>query len=188
MQPEFRWLAKPAGIRKETRQRGQQSPLLLTSYTQFGSEKSMITETTIRNLAEECLRERDSYLLEVKVKPGNVIQVIIDSDTLVGINDCVVLSRYLESNLDRETEDFELQVSSAGIDSPLRLPRQYRKNTGRDLDIELADEKLKATLLEAGDDHIRVQPLASKSKKVPVPEPRVLQYTEIKKAKIIIKF
>ncbi len=148
----------------------------------------MITESTIRSLAEECLSEHSSYLLEVKVKPGNVIQVTIDSDTLVGINDCVILSRFLESHLDRETEDFELQVSSAGIDSPLRLPRQYRKNTGRDLDIELQDEKIKATLLEAGEESIRVQPLAAKSKKIPVPEPRILHYSEIKKAKIIIKF
>lgn len=151
-------------------------------------EKTMITESFIRNLADECLLESTSYLLDLKIKAGNVIQVTIDSDTLVGINDCVKLSRHIESHLDRETEDFELQVSSAGIDAPLRLPRQYRKNLGRDLTVELADEKLSGALTEATDEYIVILPAAGKSKKLPAPEPRTIPYTEIKKAKIIIKF
>ena len=84
----------------------------------------------IRNIAEEELAEGSLFLVEVNITPGNEIEVVIDSDGSVDIDDCVALSRAIEERLDREEEDFELTVTSAGIGRPLRLLRQYRKLIG----------------------------------------------------------
>lgn len=148
----------------------------------------MITDEQIKSLAEKGLEGSSSYLLDLKIRPGNNIQVIIDSDNNISISDCVKLSRFIESRLDREVEDFELQVTSAGIDTPLRLVRQYRKNIGRDLDIELKEEKIKGTLTEVFEDHIVIIPVGVKSKTKTAIEPKEINYSEIKRAKIIIKF
>ena len=99
------------------------------------------------------------------------------------------MSRLVEGSLDRETEDFELHVSSAGIDQPLRIPRQFRKNINRDLEIELEEKKIiKGTLTAAGDSGITIKPYPSKKKKDPVIESMEIAYNEIIKAVIIIKF
>ena len=91
----------------------------------------------IRNIAEEELAEGSLFLVEVNITPGNEIEVVIDSDGSVDIDDCVALSRAIEERLDREEEDFELTVTSAGIGRPLRLLRQYRKLIGRPVEVVL---------------------------------------------------
>ena len=75
------------------------------------------------------------FLAGISVQPGNRIFVYIDGDSAVTIGDCQELSRYIESRLDRSMEDYDLTVSSAGIDTPLQIPRQYPKNVGEILDI-----------------------------------------------------
>ena len=85
----------------------------------------MIEKSRITQLAEEHLASSDNYLVDVVIKPGNIIIVEIDNDDAVCIEDCISLSRYLEDNLDRESEDFELEVGSAGITSPFKILRQY---------------------------------------------------------------
>ncbi|MEN8223823.1 MAG: ribosome assembly cofactor RimP [Bacteroidota bacterium] len=96
----------------------------------------MITEKHIRKLAESELKGSDNFIVQILVKPGNQIKVFIDSDTEVNVNDCVKLSRFLESNLDRDTEDYELLVSSAGLDQAFSQERQYRKYLKRNVDIQ----------------------------------------------------
>ena len=72
----------------------------------------MITKDIISDLTNEALADSDRFLVDVKVKPGNVIEVYIDSDTAVNIDNCVEVSRYIESKLDRDVEDYELNVMS----------------------------------------------------------------------------
>ena len=98
----------------------------------------------IRNIAEEELAEGSLFLVEVNITPGNEIEVVIDSDGSVDIDDCVALSRAIEERLDREEEDFELTVTSAGIGRPLRLLRQYRKLIGRPVEV-VRDENHRGT-------------------------------------------
>lgn len=83
------------------------------------------------------------------------IKVVIDGDNGVSINDCISVSRAIEHNLDREEEDFSLEVTSYGISLPLRVPRQYVKNIGRILKVELTDgTKLEGEVLNATDQEV----------------------------------
>ena len=87
----------------------------------------MIDKRVIEQLVEEKLASSSNYLVSVEVQPGNIIVVEIDNDDAVSIDDCVELSRYIEEHLDRDAEDFELEVGSAGITSPFKVLRQYKK-------------------------------------------------------------
>ena len=92
----------------------------------------MISEKQIRKIVEAHFIDTDRFVVAINISKNNRIEVLIDCMTNIAIKDCVALSRYIESNLDRETEDFELMVSSAGIDEGLILDKQYIKNVGRE--------------------------------------------------------
>ena len=99
----------------------------------------MIKAETIRELLQDELIRRDLFLVEVLVKPVNKIAVYLDSMKGVTLDECMHISRFLESRLDRNEEDFELEVSSPGLDKPLKLPVQFEKNVGRMLDVVKTD-------------------------------------------------
>lgn len=148
----------------------------------------MIRESQIRKLAEEHLAGTDRFIVEVIVKPGNRILVFIDSDTSVLIDHCASLSRYIESHLDRDAEDFELNVSSSGIDHPYTLVRQYIKNTGREVTVTLPDEqKITGTLVAADQKGFDILE-KKKEKKIITEIPHHFAYSEIKETKEVIKF
>ena len=94
----------------------------------------------------------DLFLVEVKASLSNELEVVIDSDTSVTIDQCVELSRAIESNFDRDAEDFELSVMSAGIGQPLKLERQYRKAIGQPIEVVMKDGMKYAGRLEAADE------------------------------------
>ena len=87
----------------------------------------MIEKGLIVQLAEEAIRETDLFLVEVKMKPNDVIEVYLDSDTAVNIDQCVAVSRFIESEMGRDVQDFELSVLSYGLSGALKLPRQFAK-------------------------------------------------------------
>ena len=91
----------------------------------------MINKELIANLVEEAIQDTDMFLVEVKVKPANVIEVYVDADSAVNIDQCVTISRYVESKMDRDTEDFELSVFSWGLSGALKLDRQLDKYVDR---------------------------------------------------------
>lgn len=118
----------------------------------------MIDAVRIREIAEAQMDGTDLFVVDVRVAPGNGIEVVVDSDTQVGIDRCVALSRAIEASLDREQEDFELTVTSAGIGQPLRMLRQYRKLIGREVEVVLKEGgKLVATLTDATGEAITVE-------------------------------
>ena len=84
----------------------------------------MITKEQVATLCEEALANTDRFLVEIKLKPQNVIEVYVDSDTAVNIDHCVELSRFIESKLDRDVEDYELSVLSWGLSGALKMDRQ----------------------------------------------------------------
>jgi ribosome maturation factor RimP len=96
--------------------------------------------------------ETDLFLVEVKVSPMNEVEVVLDSDTGVSIDQCVALSRAIEEAFDRDVEDFELSVMSAGIGQPLKLARQYRKALGKPVEVVMKDGMKYAGLLESADE------------------------------------
>lgn len=111
----------------------------------------MIQVKDIQNLVEEKIEGTDVFVVNIDISSGNKILVELDSDSSLSIADCVSVSRHVEHNLDREAEDFALQVSSAGADQPLRLPRQYSKNIGRKLSVVMNDGTQMEGLLKDAD-------------------------------------
>ena len=139
------------------------------------------------------LDEESLFLVEVKCLPSNKIQLFIDGDENVTIDHCARVSRFLESYLDTEDgvpSNYNLEVSSPGMTRPLKVPRQYRKRIGRDLELITKDgNTFKARLLKAEEDFITVEKLLSDKKLAKTdPEDRVIRlpYMDIKKA--VVKF
>ena len=156
-------------------------------------EKFMEFRTKVEYLIRDFLQTReDLYLVDLKISAGNDIVVILDGDKSLSLQDCLDASRAIEFNLDREAVDFSLQVMSPGLSEPLLLPRQYRRNIGRDLEIILEnDEKIVGELIKADEEKTansyRRPKLIGKGKE-DVEEEREIPYVEIKKALVIIKF
>jgi ribosome maturation factor RimP len=152
----------------------------------------MITEKHIRKLAEQQLKDTDKFLVEIIVRPANRIMVFIDSDEGVTVDDCVGLSRAIEGNFDREEEDFDLTVSSAGLDQPFKIMRQYRKYLNRAVKIEMEDgSKLTAILTGINEDSITIKELITKGKHKKAEEEgpeKELPLSEIKATKPAISF
>ncbi|NQV53399.1 MAG: ribosome assembly cofactor RimP [Flavobacteriales bacterium] len=147
----------------------------------------MINASNIHALVDEKIEGTGMFVVELTVSSSNRIVIELDNLEGVTIDDCVQVSRHVESSLDRETQDFELQVSSAGIDKPLRDRRQYVKNVGRELRMQLNDgAELKGELIEAGE-KVKLKLPASKKKKLPERE-ELVEWENIKEAKIIISF
>jgi ribosome maturation factor RimP len=149
----------------------------------------MIEKDVVSRLANEHLSTSECYLVEVTVKPGNGIVVEIDHDEAVGIEDCVALSRYIESRIDREVEDYELEVGSSGISAPFKMPRQYIKNVGNEVEMQLKNgTKLAGTLQSADAQSVvialpkQVKPEGAK-RKITVYEDQTYTYDEIKYTK-----
>lgn len=97
----------------------------------------MIDTRKITALAEQKLEGTDLFVVDCTCTPGNEVELIVDSDTSVGIDACAELSRAIEAELDRDAEDFSLTVMSAGIGSELRSLRQYRKLVGHSVEVLL---------------------------------------------------
>jgi len=108
---------------------GDQSPLF------YYPLKSMIEKIRIEKLVNECIKETELFLVAVKVSSSNRITVLADSKKGITIDECVSIHHYIEKNLDRNKEDFELQVSSPGLDMPFGVIEQYYKNEGDQIEV-----------------------------------------------------
>lgn len=154
----------------------------------------MIEKAVVTQLVEEHLQASNPYLVDVTIKPGNYIVVEIDSDDSVSIDDCVALSQYIEAHLDRDVEDYELEVGSAGITSPFRVLRQYQKNIGNEVEMLLKSGTKKVGVLTAVDIsgatisvEKKVKPEGAK-RPVMVTEEEKYSFEEIKYTKYLIRF
>lgn len=154
----------------------------------------MIDKCLVQQLVEEKLASSGNYLVDVSVTPDNAITVEIDNDEGVDIDDCVALSRYLEQHLDRDAEDFELEVGSSGITSPFKVLRQYRKNIGNEVEVLLKNGVKLAGILAAVTDcgltlavEKQVKPEGAK-RKITVQEEQSYLFEEIKYTKYLLRF
>ena len=145
-------------------------------------------------MVEERLASSDNYLVDVVIEPDNRIVVEIDNDKAVSIDDCVELSRYLESCLDRDVEDYELEVGSVGVTSPFKVLRQYLKNIGNEVEIQLKNGPRVTGVLKSADEkgvvvsvEKKVKPEGAK-KKITVVEDEAHTFEEIKYTKYLIRF
>ncbi len=151
-------------------------------------------KTTVQNLLDEALKERsDLFLIDFNVNEANHIKIILDGDNGVLVEDCMFISRAIEHNLDREEQDFSLEVMSAGAASPLVDKRQYKKHISRTLAVKTSTEKLEGVLAEATEETIRLEWKAREPKpvgkgKVTVKKQANVAYKDIVEAKVMIKF
>jgi ribosome maturation factor RimP len=158
----------------------------------------MIDKSKVRELAEERIEElnKQLYIVDIAVNSGNQILVELDTEEgNVAIEDCISVSRNIEHNLDREVEDFSLEVSSAGMTKPFRVLKQYIKNVGREVKV-LTNEHGKAvegTLVKADEEGFVIETkekrrVDGKKKKEWVIEEIPFNYTDVKETKLIISF
>ena len=134
------------------------------------------------------------FLIDFEIAGDNQIRVTLDGDTGVTVEDCIAVSREIEHNLDREEEDFSLEVMSSGASEPLTMPRQYKKNIGRSLKVDtVAGEEIEGLITSATQEEVTLEWKAREPKpvgkgKVTVKKKAVLPYKDIVKAKVMIKF
>ena len=154
----------------------------------------MIEKNIVRQIVEEWLQDKDYFLVDVSVSNDNRIVVEIDHAEGVWIEDCVELSRFIESKLDREKEDFELEVGSAGIGQPFKVHQQYVNHLGKDVEVLTLDgKKYQGELHEVNDDtfsilrQVKKKEEGSKRPRL-VDELVTFSYDEIKYTNNLISF
>lgn len=154
----------------------------------------MISELTIKSLIEEKLNGTENFLVDLSVSSSNQIRIEMDHPDGVKIDDCVAMSRHIESSLDRESEDFELEVSSPGLDHPFKVLQQYQKNMGREVSIlKVSGEKLKGILTAVDTNEIEIEystkeKVEGKKKKEVVNHQIKILMADIKETRVIISF
>jgi ribosome maturation factor RimP len=157
--------------------------------------KLMVNETikTVEGMMQALLAGEQAYfLVEVRIKPTNNVKVYLDGDQGISIEKCVQYNRALYKKLEESglfpSDDFSLEVSSPGLDEPLKLLRQYKKNTGRQVEVVLQDGSRKeGRLLEVSEDGIIVEETKGRNKKKEVISHTFL-FENIKTTKIQVVF
>lgn len=157
--------------------------------------KIMTFKEKVLNLLNEGLADKPSvFLIDLTITDSNKIIVTLDGDDGVQLQDCIDVSRSIDQHLDREEEDFSLEVASVGIGSPLKMVRQYKKNIGRMLIVKLQDgTTIEALLDDATDEQIVLSWEAREPKKVgkgkeTVQKRQEISYNEIKEAIVTVIF
>ncbi len=154
----------------------------------------MINKEQILEIAKTHLDGTDKFITKCNVGPGNHIEVLMDGDTAVQISDCVDLSRHIEKSLDREKEDFSLEVSSHGATNPLVHYRQYKKHMGKTFEVKLNDlSKIEGDLIELTEKSITLSYKVRENKpvgkgKITVEKKETIPFNNIKESKIKLKF
>ncbi len=154
----------------------------------------MIDKNLVKKFVDEWLEGKDYFMTDLTVSADARIVVEIDHEEGVWIEDCVELSKYIESHLDRDEEDFELEVGSAGIGQPFKVLRQYEIHVGEDVEVLTRDgKKIVGVLKEANADNFvvtateKVREEGSKRPKL-VEVDRTFAYDDVKYTKYLITF
>jgi len=154
----------------------------------------MAFKEKVRQVVEEVLLEKPSlFLIDLTVSDSFKISIGLDGDNGVVLQDCIDVSRAVEENLDREEQDYSLEVASVGVGSPLKLVRQYKKNIGRTLIVKTKTENIEAELVEANDLFIILSWQAREPKKIgkgkeTVQKELQIPYSDIKEAIVTVTF
>lgn len=154
----------------------------------------MIDQLLLREFIENQLEGTEYYLVDLKVKQDNDIEVEIDSDSPVDIAECEKLTREIEETFDRDKEDYTLTVGSAGLTSPFKVKRQYRKFLGQEVEVLTKEgKKITGILSEAGEDTFTIiskEKVKKPDSKRPVTEDvaHTFDYGDVKYTKYLLKF
>lgn len=154
----------------------------------------MITKERVTSLILDKIAGSDMYIVEVSVRPGNVIDVTLDADSGITIENCTEVHRHILREMDREVEDYSLEISSPDLTKPLQVLRQYQKNIGRNVAVKKANKtKMEGELMAADENGIVIK--TSQKEEVPgkkgkklVEKNAIIPFSEITETKIVISF
>ncbi|MEO6169258.1 MAG: hypothetical protein ABIO46_11465 [Chitinophagales bacterium] len=152
----------------------------------------MNLEDRIKEVLDTLLQEKDSYLVDLKVRKGQSVQVFVDRDPHITIEDCAWISRGLQKELDKEfpfSEQHVLEVSSPGMGEPLKVLRQYKKCVGREVEVLLlSGMKKRGTLLYADEEKLLLEEIFTAKTKEPAPVQTEIPFLNIKSTNVVIQF
>jgi len=154
----------------------------------------MITKEKIEDIIADIVKEKNAFIVDIKVSSSNKINIEIDSEEGFTIEDCVEVSRLVESMLDRDEEDFELEVASAGLSEPFKVMQQYKKNLGKDVEtLTRSGIKINGVLSNVTEEGFEIEEskmvkVEGKKKKQLVTEKLWFGYDDVKSTTVIIKF
>jgi ribosome maturation factor RimP len=140
----------------------------------------------IEEIALAATEANDAFLVDVELKPNNVIVVYADADDGLSIDQIKMINRKIEAELDRDVEDFNLTVSSPDLNNPLKIWRQYKKNVGRTLKVKFQDRQAEGDLVEVMEENITLS-IPGVKKKDPATS-LTIAFADITEAKVAIKF
>ncbi len=166
---------------------GTKSPLVYLT-------NKMISKKIIEDIVKQKIDGTDIYIVDITISSSNKIIIEIDKPDGILISDCLAISRQVESNLDREKEDFELMVSSPGIDQPFKILKQYQKYIGKKIVTKtISGNKYSGVLEEANKDQIIIseevkEKVPGKSKKISIKKEHIIPFNDIKETKLVITF
>lgn len=154
----------------------------------------MITVDQIKKIAETKIAEGNNFIVDISVKPGNKIIILLDNDMGISIGDCVAMSRHVEFTLDRESEDFELNVMSPGLAEPFKTLRQYQKHIQKQVDVLTKEnKKISGKLISVNSEEIQLETkikekTEGKKAKQLIINNIILNFNQIKETKVVISF
>nr|WP_314839035.1 ribosome assembly cofactor RimP [uncultured Flavobacterium sp.] len=154
----------------------------------------MIFKEKLHSVLSDCLAEKPSiFLIDLVVTDAFKVIVALDGDQGVALQDCIDVSKYIDSKLDREEQDYSLEVASVGVGSALKQVRQYKKNIGRTLIVKTNIEIIEAELVDANDDFVILSWQAREPKKIgkgkeTIQKELQLPYGDIKEAIVTVTF
>jgi ribosome maturation factor RimP len=153
----------------------------------------MIAKELIESMLLEKISGTEVFLVDILIHPGNNIEVYVDTREGISLDKCAEINKYLVGKLDKDIEDYNLEVSSPGLGAPLKVPRQFDKNLGKEVEIIKKDGiKLKVRLLEYFGDYLEVEQQipakAGSGSKKTVAQPLRIDIKDIKSIKTVISF
>ncbi len=155
----------------------------------------MTFKEKVKDLLDKALEEHSQlFLIDLSLSEANKISVVLDGDLGVNLQDCININRFLDNGLEGEEIEYSIEVASAGVSTPLKLVRQYKKNLGRTVKVKtISHGDIEGTLTGANEENATLTWSAREPKeigkgKVTVEKTLIIPYTDIKEAVVIISF
>jgi len=154
----------------------------------------MLDKVIVNQIIEEYLQGSELYLVDLKITQDNRVLIEIDAFKGVSLDDCIGLNRFIESKIDREIEDYELEVSSAGLTEPFKVLKQYEKNIGKEVEVLTTEgKKMTGVISQVAEEQFgltieKSMKQEGAKRKTTVKEELLLSYKNIKTTKLIIRF
>lgn len=154
----------------------------------------MISVEKIESIVGDYIAGSEVFIVDVSVSNQNIIEVLVDSTEGIQISYCAELSKHIESFFDRDKDDFELTVASAGISEPFKKLAQYKKFEGSEVEVKLADgAKMVGTMIDVNEDGFTItyqtkELVEGKKRKQIIDKSEAMLYKDIKSTRLVIKF